>query len=87
MVHLRVRAERSRGKPRIPEFWMWCTAHRLELAFHDALKATVTAFDTVDDLLLKLYCLYEKSPKKCIVSDLKECFSFDDNGLKPVTCR
>ena len=62
-------------------------AHRLELAVCDALKAT--AFDTVDDLLLKLYYLHEKSPKKCreledIVSDLKECFSFDDNGLKPV---
>ena len=28
--------------------WMWCTAHRLELAVRDALKAT--AFDTVDDL-------------------------------------
>ena len=38
-------------------------AHHLEVAVHDALKAT--AFDTVDDLLLKLYYLYEKSPKKC----------------------
>ena len=66
MVYLRVWAERSRGKPRIPEFWMWCMAHRLELAVPDALKATVTAFDTVDDLLLKLYYLYEKYPKKCI---------------------
>lgn len=66
-------------------FWMWCMAHRLELAVRDALKST--AFDVVDDLLLKLYCVYEKSPKKCREledSDLKECFSFDDGGLKPV---
>ena len=44
-------------------FWMWCMAHRLELAVRDALKST--AFDAVDDLLLKLYCVYEKSTKKC----------------------
>ena len=42
---------------------MWCMAHRLELAVRDALKST--AFDAVDDLLLKLYYVYEKSPKKC----------------------
>ena len=68
-------------------FWMWCLAHRLELAIKDALKAT--AFDFIDDLLLKLYYLYERSPKKCreldeIIVDLKECFSFDDEGVKPV---
>ena len=62
-------------------------AHRLELAVRDALKSTT--FDMIDDLLLKLYYLYEKSPKKCreledIVCDLKNCFNFDDNGLKPV---
>ena len=68
-------------------FWMWCMAHRLELAVKDALKST--AFDSIDDLLLRLYYLYEKSPKKCreledIVTDLKECLSFDDAGIKPV---
>ena len=62
-------------------------AHRLELAVKDALKAT--AFDSIDDLLLRLYYLYEKSLKKCkeledIVTDLKECLSFDDAGIKPV---
>ena len=40
---------------------MWCLAHRLELAVKDALKGT--AFDAVDDMLLKLYYLYKKSPK------------------------
>ena len=45
-------------------FWMWCLARRLELAVKDALKGT--AFGAIDDMLLKLYYLYEKSPKKCI---------------------
>ena len=68
-------------------FWMWCMAHQLELAVKDALKST--AFDSIDDLLLRLYYLYEKSPKKCreledIVTDLKQCLSFDDAGIKPV---
>ena len=68
-------------------FWMWCMAHRLELAIKDALKPT--AFGLVDELLLRLYYLYEKSPKKCreledIITDLKVCFSFDDAGVNPV---
>ena len=40
---------------------MWCLAHRLELAIKDALHGT--AFDLVDEMLLRLYYLYEKSPK------------------------
>ena len=68
-------------------FWMWCMAHRLELAIKDALKKT--AFDLIDELLLRLYYLYEKSPKKCceledVVSDLKGWLTFDDNGVRPV---
>ena len=64
-------------------FWMWCLAHRLELAVKDALKGS--AFDAVD-MLLKLY---EKAPKKCrqleeVVSDLKECICIDEAGIKPV---
>ena len=40
-------------------------------------------------LLLRLYYLYEKSPKKYrelkgIITDLKECFEFDDDGMKPM---
>ena len=67
-------------------FWMWCFVHRLELAVKDALKGT--AFDAIDDMLLKLYYLYEKSPKKCreleeVIADLKECLCFDDSGVKP----
>ena len=66
-------------------FWSWCLAHRLQLAVKNALKNT--AFDSVDDMLLRLYYLYEKAPKKCrelheIVSDLRGCISLDENGVK-----
>ena len=40
----------------------WCLSHRLELALKDALK--ISQQWMVDDMLLKLYFLYEKSPKK-----------------------
>ena len=67
--------------------WMWCMAHRLELAIKDALKGT--SFDLVDEMLLRLYYIYDKSPKKCrelegIVNDLKDCFQFDDDGVRPL---
>ena len=40
-------------------------------------------------MLLRLYYIYEKSPKKYqemegVVNDLINCFEFDDNGVKPV---
>ena len=40
----------------------WCLAHRLELSLKDALKNTF--FSSVDELLLQVYYVYEKSPKK-----------------------
>ena len=68
-------------------FWMWCMAHRLELAIKDALKGTT--FDDINEMLLRLFYLYEKSPKKCreledIIADLRDCMCFDDAGVKPV---
>ena len=68
-------------------FWMWCQAHWLELAIKDALKGTT--IDEIGDMLSKLYYLYKKSPKKCrelaeIVSDLKDCLTFDDHREKVV---
>ena len=68
-------------------FWMWCLAHRLELGVKDALKDT--SFADIDEMLLKLYYLYERSPKKCrqledIIAELKECFEFTEGGTKPV---
>ena len=41
----------------------WCLAHRLELSLKDALKHTL--FSKVDEMLMRMYYLYEKSPKKC----------------------
>lgn len=68
-------------------FWMWCMAHRLELAVRDALKDT--PFDLINEMLLRLYYVYEKSPKKCreledIISDLRECLVFNDSGIRPI---
>ena len=63
-------------------YWMWCLAHRLELAVKDAFKNT--AFGEIDDMLLKLYYLYENSPKKCqqLEDIVTDCFSFDqDTGI------
>ena len=63
-------------------------AHRLELAVKDALKGT--AFNTVADMLLQLYHIYEKSPQKgCleleeIAMELKQCLQFDDADVRPV---
>ena len=66
----------------------WCLSHRLELALKDALKISM-----VDDMLLKLYFLYENSPKKCreiedIVAELKACLEPSEmprsRGIKPL---
>ena len=46
----------------------WCIAHRLELSLKDTLKGTF--FSTLDELLMQVYYVYEKSPKKC--KELKE---------------
>ena len=43
--------------------YMFCyLAYRLELSMKDALKSTF--FSTIDDLLLCMYYMYNKSPKK-----------------------
>ena len=68
-------------------FWMWCLVHRQELALNDALKGTV--FDLIDEMLVRLYYVYEKSPKKCheleeVVADLRQCVEFDDAGVRPL---
>ncbi len=48
-----------------------------------------TLFDLIDNIiLLRLYYIYEKSPKKCReleeIDDLKHFIQFDDAGIKPV---
>ena len=68
-------------------FWSWCYAHRLELACKDALSSQL--FKNVTEMLLRVYHLYEKSPKKCreltdFISDLKEVLEFPESGDLPV---
>ena len=68
-------------------YWSWCLTHRLELSVKDALKGTF--FDLIDDMLLRLYYIYEKSPKKCrklkeVIKDLQQFTQFEDSGTKPV---
>ena len=68
-------------------YWSWCLAHRVQLAIKDALRGT--CFGLIDDMLLHLYYLYEKSPKKCreleeIIRDLQHYIQFDDAGIQPV---
>ena len=67
--------------------WAWCYAHRLELACKDAFSSKL--FKDIVEMLLRLYYLYEKSPKKSreladIVADLKEVFEFPDGGNLPI---
>ncbi len=67
-------------------YWSWCLAHRLELAVKDAMKGT--SFDLIDDMLLRLYYIYDRSPKKCreleeVIKD-QQCLQFNDAGIKPV---
>ena len=67
--------------------------HRLEIVIKDGLRGTW--FDLLDEILIRLYYLYENSPKKyrepeSIVNDLKEAFDLNDEeqGVRPIrACR
>ena len=66
--------------------FVWCVAHRLELALKDAL--TNTYFKKVDEVLLRLYYLYENSPKKLrglkeLHLAYKDTFQFVEGSVKP----
>ena len=66
--------------------FIWCIAHRLELALKDAL--TGTAFEDVDNMLLRLYYLYKKAPKKLrqlkeLHDAYKEGMGFEEGGFRP----
>ena len=65
--------------------FIWCFAHRLELALKDALKEWM---DPITTCLQDLYYLYEKSSKKLrelkkFHELLKEICEFDDERVKP----
>ena len=66
--------------------WVWCYAHRLELACKDAFSSQL--FKDIAEMLLHLYYLYSKSPKRSreladIVEDLKEVWEFSKGGDVP----
>ena len=65
----------------------WCMAHKLELEIQDAMKGTY--FNQVDEMLLRIYYLYKRSPKKlrelAEIHDLvKQSIEFDASGVKPI---
>ncbi len=70
---------------------VWCFSHRLELALTDSLKDTL--FSSVDDVLLRLYYIYSKAPKKCrildeVVTELQSCLESSEfpssGGTRPL---
>ena len=83
-----------RGKLEVERPWLittWCLAHRLELALKDALKVTI--FTDIDKMLMQIYYLYMKSPKKCrkiddVVIELQACFEESEfsveGGNRPI---
>lgn len=64
-------------------YWSWCFSNQLELACSDALTSSL--YEEINDLLVHLYSLYNKSPQKMhqlapIMEDLKEVFHFSSAG-------
>ena len=67
--------------------WSCCYAHHLELACKYSMNSRL--FKDIEQLLLCLYYLYEKSQKKTrelegIVEDLKEVFELPRGGKTPI---
>jgi len=66
--------------------FVWCIAHRLKLALKDTFSGTY--FIEIDDCLLKLYYLYEKSPKRLrslqeLSNIYKDSLEFVEGSVKP----
>ena len=87
--HNGVRGQMQRALPWL--FWSWCFSHRLELACKDSFVSAT--FLAVQEMLLCLYYLYEKSPKKSrelttIVEELKGVFELGKGGgYLPIRCQ
>ena len=45
----------------------WSLVHCLELSLKDALKG-INLYNTIDDMLMRAYYLYEKSPRNVMSS-------------------
>ena len=63
--------------------FIWCIAHRMELSLNDAFSGTV--FDDIDEILLRIYYLYYKAPKK--LRELSKMYTgvmnCEEGGVKP----
>ena len=72
---------RSKLQREIPWlFWAWCYGDCLELACKDALSSNL--FKNLSEMLLKLFSIYSKSPKKS--RELFEVFDFPKGGDLPI---
>ena len=83
-----------RGKLEVDRPWLvttWCVAHRLELALKDALRGTL--FDEINEILMQVYYLYTKSPKKYreldeVITEMQACFGDSEfsveGGNRPI---
>ena len=65
----------------------WCIAHRLELAMKDSLS-NEREFKEIDEMLLRLYYLYHKAPKKlCQLRELSHALAgameYHEGSIKP----
>ena len=75
--HSGVRRQMQHALPWL--FWSWCFSHRMELACKDSFVSAM--FLSVQEMLLHLFYLYEKSPKKLreltsIVDELEVYLSY-----------
>ena len=67
--------------------FVWCLAHRLELAIKDAFKGSdMTVIERVFNFL---YNTYKNSSKKWreiqeLFQSMKDDFEFEDSGLSPI---
>ena len=66
--------------------FIWCITHRLELAIENALQGMI--FNTIDEIILRLFYLYQKAPKKlCQLCELHEMYKgamdFLSDSCKP----
>ena len=86
--HNRMKGKMQNSHPWL--LWSWCYAHCLELACKNALTSKL--FKSIDEMLLRLFYLYERSPKKAqeleeVVKELQIVFEFPKSGNKPVRCQ
>ena len=65
-------------------YWVGCYTHWLEFACKDVFSTCL--FHDIDDMLLRSYYLYEKSPRKfCelseLIDDLMEVIELPEGGI------